>query len=241
MNKKLILAATIACSISSALALGQAYPPQSNPWEAYWPQVRQTSDDDISFEIAPKGVFGFAADKEDPDLGGGLMSFGASIKTGKFINEITLTTGWLGGKKNYNAYDLGEMAFDLSPQETQAYLNAGYNVDARMKVSSVPFMIGYTFNAPIVEDRTYFFVGGKAGFAINRAKTTANLTIPSLGTISEDYTDNETDPVFSITTGIRVFMDENASFMMGYEFFRIAGTDNKASYHMVEAGFIFTF
>lgn len=239
MNTKLILAATIACSISSALALSQ--PSQPNPWEPYWPQVRQTSDDDISFEMAPKGVFGFAADKEDPDLGGGLMSLGASIKTGKFINEITLTTGWLYGKKNYNAFEIGEALFDLSQQETQEYLNAGVNADAQMKIKSVPFMIGYTFNAPIVEDRTYFFVGGKAGFAINRTELSASLSIPQEGTYHEDYSDNETDPVFSITTGIRVFMDENASFMMGYEFFRIAGTDDKASYHLVQAGFIFTF
>lgn len=220
MNTKLILAATIACSISSALALSQ--PSQPNPWEPYWPQVRQTSDDDISFEMAPKGVLGFGED-DMPDIGGGLISLGASIKTGKFINEITLTTGWLGGKETYS--------------EEAVYDGVTYTGEANLKVSSIPFLVGYTFNAPIVEDRAYFFVGGKAGFSRN--KVTASVDIePDI--LSLSVSDSTTDPTFSVTTGLRVFMDENASFMMGYEFIHYAA-DEKISYHLVQAGFIFTF
>ncbi len=218
----------------------------SDPWNYYrvgssYSSPSYTQKYDSTFGMSIKGVYGIAGDSDMPNLGGGLLSLNPILKQEtSIVHELSLTAGLMSSDaKHFNAFDIGR-EWGYSDAQIQHFLNEKNitNVDLKIKYqTSIPLLAGYTLNLPLVQEKAYFFLGGKIGVTFNSLKATATIdrqiseyrkerTRASATEVNADFT-------FSATLGFRFAIGSKTDFILGYELLKFHDTD---PYHVIQAG-----
>lgn len=226
----------------------------SDPWNYYrvggsYNSSSYTQKYDSTFGMGIKGVYGIAGDSDMPNLGGGLLSLNSYTETGDIVHELSLTTGLMSsGNKHFSAFDIGR-AWGYSDAQIQQFLDnkSITNVDLKIKYqTSIPLLAGYTLNLPLVQEKAYFFLGGKIGVTFNSLKATATVDrkIWQYGSTyriersKASATEVNADFTFSATLGFRFAIGNTTDFILGYELLKFHDTD---PYHVIQAGISWTF
>lgn len=222
----------------------------SDPWNYYraggsYGSPSYTQKYDSTFGMSIKGVYGIAGDSDMPNLGGGLLSLNSYTETGDIVHELSLTAGLMSSDaKHFNAFDIGR-ELGYSDAQIQQFLNDKNitNVDLKVKYqTSIPLLAGYTLNLPLVQEKAYFFLGGKIGVTFNSLRATATIdrqiseyrkerTRASATEVNADFT-------FSATLGFRFAIGNTTDLILGYELLKFHDTD---PYHVIQAGISWTF
>lgn len=229
----------------------------SNPWEYYraggsYSSPSYTQKYDSTFGMTIKGAYGIAGDSEMPDIGGGFLSLNSYIETGDIVHELSLTTGLLFSENKQQWSYPFDTALLSSEQQNSLLTNYGIKhaegaISAKAKIkTSIPLLAGYTLNLPLVQEKAYFFLGGKIGVTFNTLSGTmyghALVTDRNdrLYSISESYTQRtfSTDFTFTLTTGFRFSVGKSTDLIIGYELLKYKDSD---PYHVIEAGISWTF
>lgn len=225
----------------------------NNPWEYYRMggsySSSYTQKYDSTFGMTIKGAYGIAGDSDMPNLGGGLLSLNSYTETGDIVHELSLTAGLMtSDAKHFNAFDIGrELGF--SDTQIQNFLDdkSITNVDLKIKYqTSIPLLAGYTLNLPLVEEKAYFFLGGKIGVTLNTLRATAtidrkvwvNNSAYRIERGRASSTDFNADFTFSATVGFRFSVGQSTDLILGYELLKFHDTD---PYHVIQAGISWTF
>lgn len=155
----------------------------SDPWNYYragssYSSPSYTQKYDSTFGMSIKGVYGIAGDSDMPNLGGGLLSLNSYTETGDIVHELSLTAGLMSSDaKHFNAFDIGR-ELGYSDAQIQQFLNDKNitNVDLKIKYqTSIPLLAGYTLNLPLVQEKAYFYLGGKIGITFIHGKQQQRL------------------------------------------------------------------
>ena len=101
-------------------------------------------------------------------------------------------------------------------------------------------------NLPLVQEKAYFFLGGKIGVTFNSLRATA--TVDKKVWLSDSTyriergrasaTEVNADFTFSATLGFRFAIGNTTDFILGYELLKFHDTD---PYHVIQAGISWTF
>lgn len=223
----------------------------SDPWNYYraggvYSSPSYTQKYDSTFGMSIKGVYGIAGDSDMPNLGGGLLSLNSYTETGDIVHELSLTTGLMSsGNKHFSAFDIGR-EWGYSDAQIQQFLNDKNitNVDFKYKLkTSIPLLGGYTLNLPLVQEKAYFFLGGKIGVTFNTWRTTGTVDrkrtgIPPTERIRVSVSEYNADFTFSLTAGFRFAIGNTTDLILGYEFLKFHEVE---PYHLIQAGISWTF
>lgn len=226
----------------------------SDPWNYYrvgssYSSPSYTQKYDSTFGMTIKGAYGIAGDSDMPNLGGGLLSLNSYTETGDIVHELSLTAGLMSSDaKHFNAFDIGR-EWGYSDAQIQHFLNEKNitNVDLKIKYqTSIPLLAGYTLNLPLVQEKAYFFLGGKIGVTFNSLKATATID-RKIWQYDSTYriekgrasaTEFNADFTFSATLGFRFAIGNTTDLILGYELLKFHDTD---PYHVIQAGISWTF
>ena len=160
-----------------------------------------------------------------------------------------LTAGLMSSDaKHFNAFDIGR-EWGYSDAQIQHFLNEKNitNVDLKIKYqTSIPLLAGYTLNLPLVQEKAYFFLGGKIGVTFNSLKATATIdrkiwqydSIYRIERGRASATEFNADFTFSATLGFRFAIGNTTDLILGYELLKFHDTD---PYHVIQAGISWTF
>lgn len=226
----------------------------NNPWEYYraggsYSSPSYTQKYDSTFGMSIKGVYGIAGDSDMPDIGGGFLSLNSYIETGDIVHELSLTTGLMSsGNKHFSAFDIGH-EFGYSDVEIQQFLDekniTSIDLKGRLQ-TSIPILGGYTLNLPLVQEKAYFFLGGKIGVTFNTWRATGtidrkvwmNNSTYRIERFRASVSDYNADFTFSFTAGFRFAIGNTTDLILGYELLKFHDTD---PYHVIQAGISWTF
>lgn len=231
--KKNILLTGLLCALSLAAT--------SQAWEGTYSQKY-----DSTFGMSIKGVYGIAGDSDMPNLGGGLLSLNSYTETGDIVHELSLTTGLMSsGNKHFSAFDIGR-ELGYSDAQIQQFLDDKniINADFKYKLkTSIPLLGGYTLNLPLVQEKAYFFLGGKIGVTFNTWRTTGTVDrkrtgIPPTERIRVSVSEYNADFTFSLTAGFRFAIGNTTDLILGYELLKFHEVE---PYHLIQAGISWTF
>lgn len=231
--KKNILLTGLLCALSLAAT--------SQAWEGTYSQKY-----DSTFGMSIKGVYGIAGDSDMPNLGGGLLSLNSYTETGDIVHELSLTAGLMSSDaKHFNAFDIGR-EWGYSDAQIQQFLDDKNitNVDFKYKLkTSIPLLGGYTLNLPLVQEKAYFFLGGKIGVTFNTWRTTGTVDrkrtgIPPTERIRVSVSEYNADFTFSLTAGFRFAIGNTTDLILGYELLKFHEVE---PYHLIQAGISWTF
>lgn len=239
----------ITCSLA-LLSCAFSAQASSNPWKYYqsgssYSSPSYTQKYDSTFGMGIKGVYGFGEDG-NPNLGGGLLSNHAYIETGDIVHELSLTTGLMSSEnKHFSAFDIGR-ELGYSDAQIQQFLddNNIINADLKRKLkTSIPLLGGYTLNLPLVQEKAYFFLGGKIGVTLNTWRTTGTVDrkrdgFPPTERIRVGVSERNADFTFSLTAGFRFAIGNKTDLILGYELLKFHEVE---PYHLVQAGISWTF
>ena len=225
----------------------------SDPWNYYragssYSSPSYTQKYDSTFGMSIKGVYGIAGDSDMPNLGGGLLSLNSYTETGDIVHELSLTAGLMSSDaKHFNAFDIGR-ELGYSDAQIQQFLNDKNitNVDLKIKYqTSIPLLAGYTLNLPLVQEKAYFYLGGKIGITFNTWRATATLDrkvwhnssyrIERKRISASEY---NADFTFSLTAGFRFAIGNKTDLILGYELLKFLEVE---PYHLIQAGISWTF
>ena len=139
--KKNILIAGILSAISLA-AISQA---SDNPWEYYWAGSSQKksrsysqSYNETTYGVGIKGLYAWASQDWEPDMGGVLADFYENISTESVIHQLSITSGYMKG------------SHDFGIQDTSRKI--------------VPLLGGYTLHVPVCASASMINTPGITGF-----------------------------------------------------------------------------
>ena len=139
--KKNILIAGILSAISLA-AISQA---SDNPWEYYWAGSSQKksrsysqSYNETTYGVGIKGLYAWASQDWEPDMGGVLADFYENISTESVIHQLSITSGYMKGSHDFGIQDTSRKV--------------------------VPLLGGYTLHVPVCDSASLYF-GAKYGIA----------------------------------------------------------------------------
>lgn len=224
----------------------------SNPWKYYqsgnsYSSPSYTQKYDSTFGMGIKGVYGFGEDG-NPNLGGGMISNHAYIETGDIVHELSVTLGLLSSEnKHFSAFDIGR-EWGVSDKQIQQFLDdkdiTNFDLKGRLQ-TSIPVLGGYTLNLPLVQEKAYFFLGGKVGITFNTWRATATLDRKVWHNSSYriertriSASERNADFTFSLTAGFRFAIGNKTDLILGYELLKFHEVE---PYHLIQAGISWTF
>ena len=229
----------------------------SDPWNYYragssYSSPSYTQKYDSTFGMSIKGVYGIAGDSTMPDIGGGFLSLNSYTETGDIVHELSLTTGLLSSEnKQQWSYPFDTALLSTAQQNlllnSYGIKHAEGTISAKAKIqTSIPLLAGYTVNLPLVQEKAYFFLGGKIGVTFNTLNATiyGNALVTDrndrLHRINESYSSraSSTDFTFTLTKGFRFAIGKSTDLIIGYELLKYKDAD---PYHVIEAGISWTF